>query len=158
MRPITLLIALSVIYSRASATILTPVYGPRPTPTPTPLSLRVRAAPERPKFTLTPHHVSLHLPTPTCVQTITPDKNGFVPPGTCGALYNFYPSFGAAIAASVIFGMLTVLHIGQAVIYQKVRHRPCGLRLRLSPSCSRPGAMLSSWAPSGKRVPSSPGQ
>jgi hypothetical protein len=44
---------------------------------------------------------------PTCIKTITPDENGYVPPGTCGALYDYYPSFAAAVAAAVIFGILT---------------------------------------------------
>jgi len=58
---------------------------------------------------------------PTCVQTIVPDKNGYVPPGTCNALYNYYPSFAAAVLFSILFGMLTVGHISQAAIYKKVR-------------------------------------
>ncbi|KAJ6579164.1 RTA1 domain-containing protein [Mycena vulgaris] len=52
---------------------------------------------------------------PTCVMTEIPDKNGYVPPGTCHALYNFYPSFAAAVLFSVLFGAVTVLHIVQAV-------------------------------------------
>jgi len=57
---------------------------------------------------------------PTCIHTIKPDKNGYVPPGTCGALYDYYPSFAAAIVVAVLFGMLTVAHITQAAIYKKV--------------------------------------
>lgn len=67
----------------------------------------------------TPTSISLDLPTPTCTQTITPDKNGYVPPGTCNALYNYYPSFGAAIAMSIIFGIVSMAHITQAAIYKK---------------------------------------
>ncbi|TVY26891.1 Protein RTA1 [Lachnellula hyalina] len=48
---------------------------------------------------------------PTCSHTITPDKNGYVPPGTCGALYEYYPSFGAAIFFSILFGVLSISHI-----------------------------------------------
>ncbi|TVY88786.1 Protein RTA1 [Lachnellula willkommii] len=48
---------------------------------------------------------------PTCSHTITPDKNGHVPPGTCGALYEYYPSFGAAVFFSLIFGALSISHI-----------------------------------------------
>jgi hypothetical protein len=55
---------------------------------------------------------------PTCIQTITPDKNGYVPPGTCGALYDYYPSFAAAVVTAVLFGMLTVAHV--AGFYKKV--------------------------------------
>ena len=94
------------------------------TPAPTVLNLR------GPKFTgvsishvsikpFTPASLSLNLPKPTCTQTIQPDKNGYVPPGTCGALYAYYPSFGAAIAASVLFGALAILHITQAAVYKK---------------------------------------
>lgn len=57
---------------------------------------------------------------PTCSQTITPDKNGYVPPGTCGALYNYYPSFIAAIVVSVVFGMLSIGHIILAAKYKMV--------------------------------------
>ncbi|KAH6664441.1 RTA1 domain-containing protein, partial [Halenospora varia] len=48
---------------------------------------------------------------PTCSQTIVPDSNGYVPPGTCGALYDFYPSFAAAVVFSLLFGALTMGHI-----------------------------------------------
>jgi len=68
-------------------------------------------------FSLT--SLSLHLPSSTCTQTIKPDKNGYVPPGTCGSLYNYYPSFAAAIIFSVLFGAVMVVHIGQAAIYKK---------------------------------------
>ena len=57
---------------------------------------------------------------PTCIHTITPDKNGYVPPGTCGALYDYYPSFTAAVIVAVLFGILTVVHITQAAVYRKV--------------------------------------
>jgi hypothetical protein len=68
--------------------------------------------------TLAPQTITLALP--TCIQTITPDKNGYVPPGTCGALYNYYPSFTAAVVFAVLFGMLTVAHIAQAAVFKKV--------------------------------------
>jgi hypothetical protein len=58
---------------------------------------------------------------PTCVQTIIPDSNGYVPPGTCGALWQYYPSFNAAVAFAVLFGLLTAVHIWQAARYNKVR-------------------------------------
>ncbi|KAH8654069.1 RTA1 like protein-domain-containing protein [Tricladium varicosporioides] len=48
---------------------------------------------------------------PTCSKTIVPDSNGYVPPGTCGALYDYYPSFAAAIVFSLLFGALTIAHI-----------------------------------------------
>ncbi|TGO62631.1 hypothetical protein BCON_0018g00240 [Botryotinia convoluta] len=56
---------------------------------------------------------------PTCIQTLTPDKNGYLPPGTCNALYNYYPSSTSAIAFAAIFGVLTLAHIIQAFLYRK---------------------------------------
>ncbi|PMD21554.1 hypothetical protein NA56DRAFT_571735 [Hyaloscypha hepaticicola] len=66
--------------------------------------------------TLAPQTISIAIP--TCIQTITPDKNGYVPPGTCNALYNYYPSFVAALIFSCFFGMLTVAHIWQAAYFK----------------------------------------
>jgi hypothetical protein len=60
--------------------------------------------------------LSLDLPTPTCTRTVQPDKNGYLPPGTCDALYNYYPSFNAAVVMAVIFGIISVIHIAQAAI------------------------------------------
>ncbi|KAJ7510866.1 RTA1 domain-containing protein [Mycena galericulata] len=69
--------------------------------------------------TIAGHTVTLVLP--TCIQTEIPDKNGFVPPGTCNALYDFYPSFAAAVLFSLLFGAVTALHIAQAVKYKNGR-------------------------------------
>lgn len=54
----------------------------------------------------------------TCV-TVTPDKNGYVPIDDCRNLWPYYPSFGAAVLFSVLFGISTVLHVFQASIYRK---------------------------------------
>lgn len=70
------------------------------------------------KFSL--KSLDLHLPTPTCVQTIIPDKNGHVPPGTCNALWNYYPSFVAAVVTAGIFGAITLVHIGEAIYLKTV--------------------------------------
>ncbi|KAJ6438282.1 Protein RTA1-like protein 9 [Purpureocillium lavendulum] len=56
---------------------------------------------------------------PTCVQTATPDANGHVPPGTCGAIWNYYPSFYAAMAFAILFAILVGIHIWQAAMYEK---------------------------------------
>ncbi|CAD6443453.1 6a25eb9f-b737-4dcf-a6bd-5b1430d891ae [Sclerotinia trifoliorum] len=56
---------------------------------------------------------------PTCIQTLTPDKNGYLPPGTCNALYDYYPSSALALAFAAIFGALTIAHLIQAVFYKK---------------------------------------
>ena len=63
---------------------------------------------------------TINIDIPTCIQTIAPDKNGFVPPGTCHAFYDYYPSFAAALVAAILFGIVTVAHISQATIYKKV--------------------------------------
>jgi hypothetical protein len=62
--------------------------------------------------------LSLNLPIATCTQTIVPDKNGYVPPGTCGALFNYYPSFAAAIMMSTVFGIISTMHVVQAALYK----------------------------------------
>jgi hypothetical protein len=62
--------------------------------------------------------LSLDLPTPTCTQTIVPDKNGYLPPGTCNSLYNFYPSFTAAVIMTAVFGILSFAHIVQAIMFK----------------------------------------
>lgn len=115
--------------------------GPSPTPTNTQLFQRsvitsstVSAVPTGDFITtkfitipgVTDSHVTVPAKTitlalPTCVQTIEPDANGYVPPGSCGALWNYYPSFAAAIAFAVVFGVLTAVHIWQAARYKKVR-------------------------------------
>lgn len=69
-------------------------------------------------FTLPPKTISIVVP--TCIATITPDKNGYVPPGTCNALWDYYPNFGAAVFFAILFGILTVIHIRQAMIHKKV--------------------------------------
>ncbi|KAJ5206976.1 RTA-like protein [Penicillium cf. griseofulvum] len=69
-------------------------------------------------FHLTLETLNLNLPSNTCTPTIAPDKYGWVPPSECDALYLYYPSFGAAIAASVIFGILMIAHLVQATMYK----------------------------------------
>ena len=67
---------------------------------------------------IAPQTITLNVP--TCIQTITPDANGYVPPGTCGALWDYYPNFAAALLFAVLFATLTVIHIWQAARYKKV--------------------------------------
>ncbi|KAJ1322965.1 RTA1 domain-containing protein [Microdochium nivale] len=51
---------------------------------------------------------TIELVLPTCVQTIAPDPaDGYLPPGTCGALYKYRPSLAAALAAAIVFGLIT---------------------------------------------------
>lgn len=72
---------------------------------------------------------TITLALPTCVQTITPDKNGYVPPGTCNALYNYYPSFAAAIVTALLFGVLSIAHIVLAAKHKMVCK--CTLAMRM---------------------------
>ncbi|KAG0156362.1 hypothetical protein PDIDSM_3540 [Penicillium digitatum] len=62
--------------------------------------------------------LSLDLPSDTCTPTIKPDKYGWVPATECDALYLYYPSFSAAIAAAAIFGILFMAHFVQATMYK----------------------------------------
>ncbi|KAI1408706.1 RTA1 like protein-domain-containing protein [Hypoxylon sp. FL1857] len=62
---------------------------------------------------------TINIAIPTCVQTIKPDANGYLPPGTCNALWDYYPSFSAALAFTVIFGLLTLAHIYQGIAHKK---------------------------------------
>ncbi|KAJ5433371.1 uncharacterized protein N7458_012527 [Penicillium daleae] len=62
--------------------------------------------------------LSLNLPSNTCPPTVAPDKNGWVPVSQCNALYLYYPSFKAAIAFAVLFGLLMMAHFVQATIYK----------------------------------------
>ncbi|KAJ7243549.1 RTA1 domain-containing protein [Mycena rebaudengoi] len=100
--------------------------GPTATSTPTPTAVPTGVFLTT-KFITIAGHTDAHatvagktitLVLPTCIQTEIPDKNGYVPPGTCHSLYKFYPSFAAAILFSVLFGVTTVLHIAQAVKYK----------------------------------------
>ncbi|KAM0495436.1 hypothetical protein ACHAP8_008026 [Fusarium lateritium] len=57
---------------------------------------------------------------PTCVQTYEPDENGYLPPGTCNAHWNYYPNFSTAAVFAVLFAILTGAHIWQAARYKKI--------------------------------------
>jgi hypothetical protein len=63
---------------------------------------------------------TIEIAIPTCIQTLAPDSNGYLPPGTCNALWPYYPSFGAAMALAIMFSLLTIIHIFQAVVHKKV--------------------------------------
>lgn len=57
---------------------------------------------------------------PYCT-TATPGPNGNVPVTACNAYYNYDPQFAPAVAVAVIFGILTGVHVVQAIIFKKVR-------------------------------------
>lgn len=70
---------------------------------------------------VTIHPQTIAIAIPTCHQTITPDHNGYVPPGTCGAIWTYYPAFKTAAAFAVVFALLLGVHLWQAIMYKKVR-------------------------------------
>ena len=65
---------------------------------------------------------SLDLPPPTCTPGFsayaTPSVDGYVPAEACNALWAYFPNFAAAVAFSALFGILTIAHLCQAVIYR----------------------------------------
>jgi hypothetical protein len=56
--------------------------------------------------------------TPECTTAI-PGSYGYVPPSSCNALYLYNPSFTAAVAFAVLFGLLTIVHIFLAILHRK---------------------------------------
>ena len=66
--------------------------------------------------------VSLDLPTQTCTPGFssyaTPGIDGYVPADACNALWVYFPNFAAAVAFSILFGILTIVHLTQAVVYR----------------------------------------
>lgn len=48
-----------------------------------------------------------------------PGKDGYLPPEACNANWSYPPSFSAAVAFAIIFGMLTAGHISLAAVYKK---------------------------------------
>ena len=69
-----------------------------------------------------PFSLSLDIPANTCTPGnsayATPGLNGHVPAEACNANWLYFPNFAIAIAFSVLFGVLTVAHIWQAVVYR----------------------------------------
>ena len=66
--------------------------------------------------------LSLDLPINTCTpgatSYATPAANGYVPAEACNALWQYSPSFAAAIIFSILFGVLTIAHLAQALVYR----------------------------------------
>ncbi|KAF1364336.1 hypothetical protein EJ07DRAFT_151625 [Lizonia empirigonia] len=66
--------------------------------------------------------LSLDLPPQTCTPGFksytTPGLDGYVPADACNALWVYFPNFAAAVAFSILFGILTIAHLGQAVLYR----------------------------------------
>jgi hypothetical protein len=55
--------------------------------------------------------------------TAVPGKYGNVPIDACNSYYNFNPQYAPALAVTVLFGVLTTVHIAEAIIFKKVS--PC---------------------------------
>lgn len=55
----------------------------------------------------------------TSCTTAVPGKYGYVPLTACNSNYNFNPSYSAAVAVAVIFGILTTVHLAEAIIFKK---------------------------------------
>ncbi len=56
---------------------------------------------------------------PNCVKAV-PGEHGNVPITACNSYYNYDPQFGPAVAVAVIFGLFTVAHLVEGVVYKKV--------------------------------------
>ncbi|KAM0340236.1 hypothetical protein ACHAPU_010580 [Fusarium lateritium] len=56
--------------------------------------------------------------TATCT-TATPDKYGRVPVDACNSNYFFDPSFGTNLAFCTLFGLTTLVHLIQAILFKK---------------------------------------
>lgn len=56
--------------------------------------------------------------TPSCT-TAVPGKYGYVPPDACNAYWAYSPSYAAALAFSVLFGILTLAQISLAILFRK---------------------------------------
>jgi hypothetical protein len=57
-------------------------------------------------------------PTASCT-TAVPGKNGYVPPEACNAQWSYDPSFVAAVVFATLFGLLTLAHLGLAILHRK---------------------------------------
>ncbi|KAF2471871.1 uncharacterized protein BDR25DRAFT_333856, partial [Lindgomyces ingoldianus] len=55
---------------------------------------------------------------PSCT-TAVPGKYGYVPPDACNSYYSYSPSFAAAVAFAVLFGIVTIAQTSQAFVYRK---------------------------------------
>ncbi|KAI5200846.1 hypothetical protein E4T38_06317 [Aureobasidium subglaciale] len=81
-------------------------------------------SPEHPTYILksSPNINREHtIPPKTCTPgwlQLNPGPEGQVPADACNALWVYFPNFAAAVAFATLFGMLTIVHISQAIIYR----------------------------------------
>ncbi|KAF5621528.1 phospholipid-translocating ATPase [Fusarium sp. NRRL 25303] len=69
-------------------------------------------------ITFTSTAITASSATATCI-TAVPGKYGRVPVDACNANYFFDPSFAANLAFCVLFGMTTMVHLIQAILFKK---------------------------------------
>lgn len=86
----------------------------------------------------------------TCTTAI-PGKYGRVPVDACNANYFFDPSFGANLAFCVLFGLTTMTHLIQAILFKKASRPIPKTSKALCLTSHRGSAGWPSWARRGKR-------
>ena len=126
-----------------------------PTAAPTPsdimfLTTKLETIPGKTEAHVTIPDKTLSIIFPTCIQTEIPDKNGYVPPGTCNSLFAYYPSFVAALITTGFFGVLVGAHVFLAWKWKAVSRTRCRLEKSELTTRDRITVGLLSWAPSGK--------
>jgi hypothetical protein len=71
--------------------------------------------------------------------TAVPGQYGNVPPDACNSNYNYDPQYAPAVAVAVLFGILTVIHISEGIVFKKVNHSLCdspALEFRVTKTCT----------------------
>jgi hypothetical protein len=59
-------------------------------------------------------------PSVSACLNVTPGKHDYVPPYACNAVWNYDVSFSAAMAFSVMFGIVTIAHLTSGIAFRKV--------------------------------------
>ncbi|KAL6232011.1 RTA1 like protein-domain-containing protein [Aspergillus navahoensis] len=115
---------LSLLLLLVSAIAVLAIPAPTPAPTASAKSIETRdfeVSLDLPTISIksfTLSSIDLNLPSNTCTPPVIPDANGYVLPDQCNALFEYYPSFAAAVAFSILFGALTTAHFVQATVYK----------------------------------------
>jgi len=87
----------------------------------------------------------------TTTAASVPGKYGRVPVDACNANYFFDPSFGANLAFCVLFGLTTITHLIQAILFKKASRPILKTNKALSLTSRRGSAGWLSWVQRGKR-------
>jgi hypothetical protein len=61
---------------------------------------------------------------PSCT-TAVPGKYGEVPLNSCNSSYNAIPEFIPAVVVATLFGVLTLVHLIEAILFKKVSSLQC---------------------------------